>query len=137
MLGLCASSEPACSMITNANNKTPSKRGLFMETPDAELDVIDGGFGTKPALGLKELRYLSVAHRGWKLKHAPIPCLDAVLLESSSFCDIDAGFFLGTNDVPHPDPQPRLFIWARRGVSAGKGNNGFLSHGLPSAMAAD
>ena len=29
-----------------------------------DFDVIDGGFRTKPALGLKELGYLSVAHRG-------------------------------------------------------------------------
>jgi hypothetical protein len=66
---------------------------LLTKTPDAELDVIDGGFRTKPALGLKELGYLSVAHRGWKLKHAPIACLDTILLESPGFCDIHAGFF--------------------------------------------
>ena len=92
-----------------------------------DFDVIDGGFRTKPALGLKELGYLSVAHRGWKLKHAPIPCLDTILLESPGFCDIHAGFFLGTNDVAHPDPQRCLFVWACRLVTAGKGfNNGFF-----------
>ena len=97
------------------------------EMPDAILDVIDSGFQTKIALGLQGLGYLSVARRDWKLKDTPIPCLDTVLLESPSFCDIDARFLLGTNDVPHPDPQQCLFIWARRGVSAGKGfNNGFF-----------
>ena len=95
---------------------------LFTETPDAIFDVIDGGFRTKPALGLKELGYLSVAHRGWKLKHAPIACLDTILLESPGFCDIHAGLFLGTNDVAHPDPQRCLLIRACRGVSAGKGS---------------
>ena len=100
---------------------------LFTETPDAIFDAIDGGFRTKPALGLKELGYLSVAHRGWELKHAPIPCLDAVLLESPGFCDIRAGFFLGTNDVAHPDSQCCLFVWTCRLVTAGKGfNNGFF-----------
>jgi hypothetical protein len=67
-----------------------------------------------------------VAHRGWKLKHAPIPRLDTVLLESPGFCDIHAGFFLGTNDVGHPDPQRCFFVWACRLVTAGKDfNNGF------------
>jgi hypothetical protein len=30
---------------------------LLTKTPDAELDVIDGGFGTIPALGLQGFRY--------------------------------------------------------------------------------
>ena len=97
------------------------------ETPDAILDVIDGGFWAKITLGLQGLGYLSVARRNWKLKDTPIPCFHTVLLEPPSFCDIDARFLLGTNDVPHPDPQQCLFVWARRGVNAGKGfNNGFF-----------
>jgi hypothetical protein len=63
---------------------TFSRMALFTETPNSELDVIDGGFRTKPALGLQGLGYLSVAQRGWKLEHAPIPCLDSVF-ESPSF----------------------------------------------------
>ena len=42
---------------------------------------------------------------------------DNVLLESLSFYDIGAGFLLGTNDVPHPNPQRCLFIWTCCGVS--------------------
>ena len=123
------SSEPlGCGSLPIATGHTAVSP--LAETPDAILDVIDGGFETKIALVLQGLGYFSVAHRNWKLKDTPIPCFDTVLLESPSFCDIDARFLLGTNDLPHPDPQQCLFIWARRGVSAGKGfNNGFFRAG--------
>ena len=45
-----------------------------------------------------------------EIKDPVIPYLDTVLLESLGFCDIDAGFLLGTDNVPHPDPQRCLFL---------------------------
>jgi hypothetical protein len=41
------------------------------ETPDAILDVIDGGFRTIPPLGFEYLGDLSRPHRKWKLKDTP------------------------------------------------------------------
>jgi hypothetical protein len=78
------------------------------ETPDAELDVIDGGFGTVPALGLEHLGYRFGAHRKWKLKDTPVTCRDGVLLASPRYFEIFAGFPLRKNDVAHPDPQRRF-----------------------------
>ena len=96
--------------------------------PDSILDVIDGGFGTIPALGLQDLRYGVGTHRKWKLKDTPVTCSDTVLLASPRrLRDCCEPSFRGRIDVPHPDPQRCLFLWACRLVSAGKGfNNGFF-----------
>jgi hypothetical protein len=42
-----------------------------------------------------------------------------------------AAFFLGKNDVPYPGPQRCLFVWGRRGVSAGKGFNQWIFSAHP------
>ena len=65
---------------------------LLTKTPDAELDVIDGGFGTIPALGLEHLGCFSGAHRKWKLKDAPVTCSYTILLASPRSCEIVAAF---------------------------------------------
>ena len=64
-------------------------------TPDAIFDVIDGGFRTKPALDLKELGYLSVAHRGWKLKYAPSGASTLSFSNRRAFVTSTRGSFWG------------------------------------------
>ena len=93
---------------------------LFTETPDSELDVIDGGFWAIPTLGLQDLRYGFRTHRKWKFKDTPVTCSDTVLVAPPRPCEIVAAFFSGKNDVPHPDAQRCLFLWARCGVKRGK-----------------
>ena len=101
----------------------------FTETPDSGLNVIIVVLGPYQPLGPEHLCYLSGAHREWKLKDPPVAYSKTVLFASPRLCEIVAAVFSGKNDVPHPDPQCCLFIWARQGVSAGKViNNGFLSH---------
>jgi len=78
---------------------------LVTETPDAELDVIGGGFWTVPAFGLQCLSYGLGTRRKWKLKDTPVTCGDAFLLVSPRPFEIVAAFFPGKNDVPHPGPQ--------------------------------
>ena len=87
-----------------------SRMKLCTETWDPVLDLVAGGFRAIPALGPVGSWLLSGAHRKWKFKDLVIPCPDTILLEFSRFCDIDAEFFLGTNDVPHPDSQRCLFL---------------------------
>jgi hypothetical protein len=50
---------------------------LSTETPDAEFDVINGGFWTIPTLGLQELSCGFGTHRKWKLEDTPVTCSDA------------------------------------------------------------
>jgi hypothetical protein len=92
-----------------------------------DFDVIDGGFRTKPALGLKE---------AW------LPLCGSSRVETQAYADPvpryypsriagllrhPRGFFLGTNDVAHPDPQRCLLVRSCCGIGAGEGfNNGFF-----------
>ena len=55
---------------------------LLTETPDAILDVRDGGLWTIPALGLPGFCYGVGAHRRRKLKDTPVTCGDGILLAS-------------------------------------------------------
>ena len=66
-----------------------SRLTLFTETSDSKLEVIDGGFGTIPPLGLEHLGYLSGTHRKWKLNDSLVSRSDAVLLASPAKLRID------------------------------------------------
>ena len=96
---------------------------LSTETPDAEFDVINGGFWTIPTLGLQELRYGLRDSSKVEIQGYAGHVQRHVLLASPRLCEIVAAFFSGKNDVPLPDPQGCLFVWVCRRVSAGKGLN--------------
>ena len=73
--------------------------------------------GNSPGLGVT--KSLAVAGRGSSF---PPPRL----------CEIVAAFVSRKNDVPHPDAQRCLFLWARCGVSAEKvSTNEFFRTAMP------